>query len=488
MNTFKSYLEETTHSVDNWSIIVSENKMLSAGVDLCGRIEQLEPNAEALIVGGVVRDIIMGNDIHDVDIATNVSMDKIENNFKTIDIGKNKIFGILIVQYKEFNFEVAHYRSEFGTSDSRHPDVITPVSTFEADTARRDFTINSLGITKDGQIVDFQGGFGDLKEKIIRAVGIPQERFMEDALRILRACRFASKLGFQIEPNTKQAMKDLSHLVDTLSKERVQEELVKSATNGIALAEYIVYLDEIGVLERILPEIVALKGKHQAPIHHPEGDAYVHTLSALKHSRSNNPITNLAVLFHDVGKGVTHVVRDGKDTFYGHENVGARMVKDIGTRLKFSNDMIDAISFATAKHMIIHKIKELKKSKLIELVNSPYWTIAKDVAYADEAGRLSAGNINEFNTKIENAEAVAQEVSAGGGAEGTKLRLKELIDGTKLLEWIPQLNQPMNRKFIGQVLKTVQDWIINNNQFEATQDQIKQIARDTFVTIQDQKV
>jgi len=481
MKSFSIYfIEKTTQQVENWQELLDKNDMLRAGTELCGEIEMLEPNAEALIVGGVVRDLLLGKEIHDVDIATNVDTEKISQHFKSVDIGKSKTFGIVSVQYKGFNFEVAHYREEQGSADSRHPDVVKGVSSFELDSARRDFTINSLGITKEGMIIDYQNGLEDLKNKIIRAVGRPQDRFIEDALRILRAARFSSKFGFSIEPETKHAMSELNHMVDSLSKERVQEELIKAANSGSNLANYITQLDESGILERVLPEITKLKGMEQSVIHHPEGDAFQHTIAALKTSPSSNPVTNLAILFHDIGKGESYVFQNDKHTYHDHDRAGEKIIDSVGKRLKFSNSLIETLKFAARHHMNVHDIHKMKKSKVANIVNNPNWEILKDVCYADEMCRPRKGNEESFRERITNAEQLAKELSAGSGQLGLEMRLKQLIDGNKLLAWLPELKQRENQRYISTIKREVQDWIINNNLFTSTDEQIKQFAINIF--------
>ena len=212
MKTFKQFFEEKqTQQVDNWEKVVSSSDELKAALEILQTINK--QGAEALIVGGAVRDIILGKDPHDVDIATNMDMEKVAELFKSFDIGRSQDFGIVAVPYKGFTFEIAHYREEFGTSDARHPDEVRDVDSFEQDSARRDITINSLGLDADGTIIDYQGGLEDIKNGMIRAVGDPDERIKEDALRIIRAIRFAAKFGFDIEPETKRAVSELGHML-----------------------------------------------------------------------------------------------------------------------------------------------------------------------------------------------------------------------------------------------------------------------------------
>ena len=162
-----------TQQVDNWDKVVNSSDELLAAIEILKIINKQD--AEALIVGGAVRDIILGNTPHDVDIATNMDLERVGELFSSYDIGKSKDFGIVAVPYKGFNFEIAHYREEFGTSDARHPDEVRDVDTFERDSARRDITINSLGLDASGTIIDYQGGLEDIKNGMIRAVCLPHK-------------------------------------------------------------------------------------------------------------------------------------------------------------------------------------------------------------------------------------------------------------------------------------------------------------------------
>jgi len=460
MKTFKTYFTEATRPpVDNWKELLDQNKMLSSGVRLLRQIEKL--GGEALIVGGSVRDILLGKPIKDVDIATNVPLEKIKQKFKWNDIGQSGTLGITMVHFGGHEYEVANYRQESGTSDARHPERVEMIQSFKGDSARRDLTINSMGLNSKGEIIDYQGGIDDLKKGIIRSVGKANDRFTEDALRIIRTARFASKYGFDIEDDTKAAMKDLGHLIDELSSERIAGELEKISSNGDQLANYIEHLDDVGLLDRILPEVKALQGRKQDPKHHPEGDSYQHTIAALRSTRSNNPTTNLAILFHDLGKGTVQQEKEsGYPSYHGHDKESARIVADIAKRLKMPNSIKDAAVFAADRHMRAHYIYDMSKRKVTQLVNDPNWPILKDVVYADEMSRgdIGKGGVAEFEAKMKYAEDIAAEISGEDGAEGERKRIKEKIDGYKVMQWTGlQAGQEM-----GHILKATQDWLYSN--------------------------
>jgi tRNA nucleotidyltransferase/poly(A) polymerase len=466
------------NKIDNWNKLLTENPLLVAGREVCVIIQSIFPDSEALMVGGCVRDLLLGKKIHDIDIATNIDTSKLTLVFPCHDIGKNKDFGIIVIKHLGFIFEVAQYRNEFGTSDCRHPDKVNFVKSFKDDSARRDFTINSLGLTINGEIIDHHGGYNDIQNRVIRAVGNPVDRFKEDALRILRCLRFSSVLDFDIEEKTHKAIYECRDLVDKLSKERITEELIKVASRGSVLADYIEMLDNCLLLARILPEVSVLKGKIQSEKHHPEGDAFQHTMAALRYNKVDNPAVNLSILFHDIGKGTTYVNRDGKHTYYNHDIVGSHMIKEIGKRLKLSNELTDTLEYCAEKHMVFHGIHKMKRSKITELVNNDKWPILKTVAQADDLCRFGVCDEQAFNTKIANAEAIAREISDGGGVEGLKLKLKNKINGTALMAWIPELNE--NKKLIGSIITKVQEWIINNNYFDKTEEEIKTFALESF--------
>ena len=338
MKPFKQFYEERiTQSVDNWDKVIASSGELQAALEILDIINKR--GSEGLIVGGAVRDIILGKEPHDVDIATNMDMEKVADIFKSFDIGKSQDFGIVAVPYKGYTFEIAHYREEFGTSDARHPDEVRDVDSFEQDSARRDITINSLGLDASGTIIDYQGGLEDIKNGLIRAVGNPDERIKEDALRIIRALRFAAKFGFDIEPDTKRAVQELGHMLfrdeqdpekTGVSAERLHDELFKMAeVGGPALADFLDKLDEVGLLDKFLPEVKAMQGVQHQPEHHPEGDVGQHVQAALRASKvTGKPITTLAILFHDIGKPGTYELTpsdkypDGKHTFHGHDSFG----------------------------------------------------------------------------------------------------------------------------------------------------------------------
>lgn len=483
MKSFKQYYLEQVQQVDNWDKVKDSSEELQAALEILDTINS--KGKEALIVGGAVRDIILGKDPHDVDIATNMSMDDVADLFKSFDIGSSKEFGIVAVPYKGFTFEIAHYREEFGTSDARHPDEVRDVDSFEKDSARRDITINSLGLDATGTIIDYQGGFDDIKNGLVRAVGNPDERIKEDALRIIRALRFAAKFGFEIEDNTKRAIKELGHMLfrdennptkTGVSAERLHDELFKMAeAGGPALADFLEKLDETDLLDKFLPEVKAMQGVEQQPEHHPEGDVSQHVLAALRASKiKGKPITTLAILFHDIGKPGTYALTptgkfpDGKHTFYGHDKFGVGVFNKIAERLKFSNDEKNAIAWVIENHMKPYKSSEMKPSKLLALKNNKYWPELQEVLYADIHSRGTEGEFAKGPEDYANIMKDFETRTAGlGDAEQVKTKLKRMVDG-RLIMKLTGATGPE----IGRIKDATTEWILNDRP-DATPEEIK---------------
>lgn len=316
----------------------------------------------AYFAGGCVRDLLMNVKPKDYDIATTAVPDTIETIFpKCIPVGKK--FGVMIVVLEGAQFEVATFRTEGGYQDARHPTQVSFTGP-EEDARRRDFTVNGLffdPVTK--KVIDYVGGRRDIRDKRIRSIGDPRERFGEDHLRLLRAVRFAANLGFKIEPKTWAAVQTLAPQVRTVSQERIRDELVKMFTRphaGRALA----LLSESGLLGQILPEVEQMKGVQQQPEFHPEGDVFRHTRLLLDQLVSPAPTLALGALFHDVGKPPTFACEDGRIHFYNHAQIGAEMTREIMSRLRFSNKEIETVAASVANHMKFADVKKMRLGKL----------------------------------------------------------------------------------------------------------------------------
>ena len=475
-NRESTNINENTNTKTNFNLFVEnaldhygvKNDMIDAAFKVLQKIKS-ELGEEALIVGGSVRDIIMGKEPHDVDIASSASPDQIGTIFKTYDIGKSKDFGIVVVQQDGYDFEVAQFRVDSaGSSDNRRPDSVTLVKDFKDDASRRDFSINALGINSDGEIVDHFGGIDDIKNQMLKAVGDPRKRFTEDALRIIRLLRFAAKTGFSIDPHTFEAAKELAPLIAKLSSERIRDEMYKAAGSGASLAKFVEGLDSIGLLETILPEVYQMKDLKHNIIHHPEGGGTVigHVLEALKASKSSNPLTNIAILFHDLGKTTTLGYKNDQPTYYGHEAAGIPVFQKLAARLKISNADKEAIEFAIGNHMHGHKLGELNDKMVLRLRQNPNWELLKDVIYSDEASRGDVFKPEEHENKMKRADDVMQKF---GDKEAFEKRMSALVNGELIMATIPNVNG----KEIGRIKNLVRDWIIQQR-FNVTPEQVKE--------------
>ncbi len=326
---------------------------------------------EGYVVGGPVRDVLLNKEPNDWDVTTNATPEQVQalfeetfydNSFGTVGVVMRVVEDPIVVH-------VTTFRSEGSYTDFRRPDSVSWGDSIEDDLLRRDFTINAIalriekdilsGVSEDSQgmvrlgvgefvLIDPYGGLVDLQRQVIRAVGVASERFHEDALRMLRAVRFSCQLGFAIEEKTAEAIKQKSENIQYISGERIRDELLKVIKSDRAY-EGVHLLDDLGLLKFILPELVAGRGLDQRG--HHVFDVFEHSLNALRHCPSNDGIVRLAALLHDIGKPVTHEVRDGINTFYNHDIVGGKMVRAIAARLHLSKKDREKLYTLVRHHM-----------------------------------------------------------------------------------------------------------------------------------------
>lgn len=318
---------------------------------------------EAWLVGGCVRDLLRGEQPKDWDVATAARPEQVTELFPDSDlVGAH--FGVLLVRQAGAVVEVATFRSEYDYRDGRHPERVRFENNPQADAARRDFTINAMMMDPfTGEVLDYFGGQQDLARRLVRTVGEARQRFGEDHLRLLRAVRFAARLGFDIEPATLAAIKELAPLITKVSAERVRDELVRILTEGGARRGFEL-LDETGLLNELLPEVAAMKGVEQPPEFHPEGDVWTHTLIMLERM-GKAPITlALGVLLHDVGKPPTFRRAADRIRFDGHAERGAQLAGQIMTRLRFPHQQIERVQALVAQHMRFRDVMTMKESTL----------------------------------------------------------------------------------------------------------------------------
>jgi len=339
---------------------------------------------QSYLVGGCVRDLLLGREPADFDVSTNAPPDQVMAIFpQTYAVGAQ--FGVVLVPAPEDVpreptaahpgvVEVATFRADIGYSDGRHPDQVRFSQDPAEDVQRRDFTINGLLLDPvSSQVLDFVGGRKDLENQIIRSIGDPERRLEEDKLRMLRAVRFAARFAYKIEERTFQEIQHLAGKIHQVSHERVRDELTKVLTEGHARAAFLL-LDKTGLLHELLPEIEAMKGVAQPPQFHPEGDVFVHTLLLLENLPHPCPPTLAwGALLHDVGKPPTFRVAPDRIRFDDHVEVGVKMAEQICRRLRFSNDDTQQILALVDNHMRFADVQRMKDSTFKKFVRMPYF-------------------------------------------------------------------------------------------------------------------
>jgi poly(A) polymerase len=325
----------------------------------------------AFFAGGCVRDLLRGETPKDFDVATDARPETVQKIFpRTYAVGAH--FGVIVVLENNFQFEVATFRSDGVYLDGRRP-VEVHFATAKEDAARRDFTINGMFFDPEkNEVIDFVGGRADLERKLIRAIGDPAERFAEDRLRMLRAVRFATVLGFEIDAPTWNAIAADAPAIKEISAERIREELVRIFLSSKRARGWDL-LDTSGLMHAILPEIEAMKGCEQPPQFHPEGDVFKHTRIMLEMlpGEASLPLV-FGVLFHDVAKPRTSLVdEEGRIRFNGHDRIGAEMTEAIMERLRFSRAEIDATVEAVRQHMVFKDVPNMRVAKLKRFMARP---------------------------------------------------------------------------------------------------------------------
>jgi poly(A) polymerase len=325
---------------------------------------------KAFLVGGCVRDRLLGGSPKDYDVATDASPAQILTYYPEADrVGAH--FGVVLVSDGAGSqVEVATFRSDDDYRDGRHPERVRFESDPRKDALRRDFTINALFEDPfSGEILDFVGGHRDLEHRIIRAIGDPEQRFREDHLRLIRAARFAARLDFEIEPATFEAIRKLAPLAADVAAERTRAELVRILTEGHP-RRGIELLDRTGLLSVVLPEVVALKGVRQPPEYHPEGDVWVHTMMMLDLLERPSATLAMAVLLHDIGKPATFRIAE-RIRFDGHAEKGVEIAAGILARLRFSQKESEQILALIANHMRFKDIRQMRQSTLKRFLRLP---------------------------------------------------------------------------------------------------------------------
>ena len=420
--------------------------------DVSKIINILESNGhEAYAVGGCVRDCILGKVPHDWDITTSALPEQVKALFqRTFDTGIEH--GTVTVLMSGIGYEVTTYRVDGKYEDGRHPKDVTFTASLEEDLKRRDFTINAMAYNDSKGLVDLFGGKEDLEAGIIRAVGNPEERFTEDALRMLRALRFSAQLGFEIEQATYQAICDLAPTLEKISAERIQVEMVKLVTSDHPERIRDVY--ETGLTKIFFPEFDAMMECDQVNKHHmyTVGE---HTIVSMGLSPADKVI-RLAMMLHDIAKPVCKTTDDkGQNHFKMHPVEGEKMARAVLRRLKFDNDTTDKVCNLVRNHDDRPEINERNVRRMIIRVKQENFQDLLAVKRADCLAQ-SMYHREEKLAYIAELERVFNEVVAAGDC----LKIKDLkINGKDLLA----MGVPQGQK-IGEILTTLFDEVVENPQ------------------------
>ena len=339
---------------------------------------------EAYWAGGCVRDMLLGHEPKDFDIATSAKPDEIEKLLEyTKPVGKE--FGVILVIKNKHHFEVATFRSDSGYSDGRRPDAVLFTDDKE-DALRRDFTINGMFYDPiEDKIIDHIEGQKDLDAKLIRFIGDPEERILEDHLRIIRAIRFKNHFDFQYHPDTYKALKQHAALADNVSAERLRDELNKML-DGENSWQAFEDMSELGILEKILPELEATRGVPQPKEYHEEGDVWDHSIRSLQMC-DPKAFRNVkwASLLHDIGKAETFSLK-GRIRFDRHVNVSKDLVHKVGKRLRFANKDLKEIEWYVVHHMMMMPLIDMAEGAVRKWFLHPKFLGLMEVFEADAKG------------------------------------------------------------------------------------------------------
>ncbi len=430
---------------------------------------------QCYLIGGCVRDHILGYDVYDYDFATDARPEQVMRLFRKV-IPTGIKHGTVTVHMKGHEFEVTTFRSDGNYLDGRRPEKIHYAESLSDDVMRRDFTINGMAYDmKNEEVIDLVGGIPDLNSGIIRTIGDPVERFSEDGLRTFRACRFAAKLGFTIEENTFSAIGKTLDIADMVSAERVREELMKLLTTGAPSVGF-ECMRISGLLKLWLPELDSCYDINQNRFH--QHDIYYHSIYSCDAAPAGKPLIRLAALLHDIGKVPTRRVGDDGDyTFYNHEVIGARMVRKIMKRLRFSNSDIEAVNNLVINHMFHYTddwsdgaVRRFMRKVGVE--NIPDLFALRE---ADRTGNGSRGGLPEPIIKLQGRiEKVIEAENA--------ITVRDLdINGNIIMEMFGLKPGPV----IGRILHELLELVLDHPEMN-TADVLLQKASEVYASLKEQ--
>lgn len=432
-------------------------------------IDKLESsNYEAFLVGGSLRDLILGKSPNDFDITTNAIPDEIEEVFgeyKTLSIGKR--FGTVAVVQDEGTIEITTYRSEGEYIDGRRPSEVFFSKDIIEDLSRRDFTINAMAYNKKTGIIDPFGGRHDIGKQIIKTVGNPIERFEEDHLRVLRGIRFATQLKFRMDEETLMACKEKASSLRDISAERIREELFKILLSQVPSVG-IRLLQKTNVLDVILPELLETVDFDQKNPNHDK-DVFQHSLCVLDNTSSIIPL-RLAALFHDIGKPRSFTVDDdGIGHFYGHDKLGMEITKEILIRLKVSNELIDKVTILIKEHMCHHN--EMKDKALKRLIARVGEDDIFNLFELQKSDRLcSSATNNDIESILEREKQIRDIIDYREPYKKSQLN----IDGNDIINLGYQQG-----KLIGEILDYLMNQVLENPNINE-KNMLKEIVIEKF--------
>lgn len=406
---------------------------------------------ECYLVGGGVRDLYLGHSIYDYDFATNARPEQVMKLFRKV-IPTGIKHGTVTVIVNEMEFEVTTYRADGNYSDGRRPESVSYSDSLEEDVKRRDFTINGMAYdVLSDEIIDLVGGIDDLHKKVIRTIGVPAERFSEDGLRTYRACRFASKLGFEIDPETLGAISGALDTASKVSAERVRDEIMKLLETPIPSVG-LEYMRKSGLLALSIPELDACYNVEQNRFH--AHDIYYHSLYSCDAAPQERPMIRLAALLHDIGKVSTKKgSEEGDYTFYNHEVIGARMGRRIMKRLKFSNSDVETVNNLVINHMF-HYTDDWSDGAVRRFMRKVGVENIPDLFLLREADRIGNGTRTGLPEPIKKLQERIDRVIEAENA----ITVRDLdIDGNIIMEHFKITPGPVIGRILHELLELVLD-------------------------------